>query len=123
MARACEICGKSVSFGNMIARRGMAKYLGGVGVKITGVSRRKFLPNVQKVRIQEPSGTVRTGKVCTRCLKTGRVRKPTRREIPENVAKATRERILARSPEQRRAARRARRAARKAQAKAPPKKS
>ncbi|MFW6388604.1 MAG: large ribosomal subunit protein bL28, partial [Desulfohalobiaceae bacterium] len=33
-------------------------------------------PNLQKVRAQLPSGTVRRVKVCTRCLRSGAVLKP-----------------------------------------------
>ena len=34
--------------GNRVETRGKAKYLGGVGTKITGITRRKFVPNLQK---------------------------------------------------------------------------
>ena len=44
MARACEVCGKTAQMGNQVETRGKAKYLGGVGTKITGISRRKFKP-------------------------------------------------------------------------------
>lgn len=79
MPRMCEICGKKVAFGNSIARRGRAKYLGGVGVKTTGVTRRKFEPNLQKVRAQTPNGTVKRMTVCTQCIRSGRITKPVRR--------------------------------------------
>ncbi|MBI3723023.1 hypothetical protein HY251_03570 [bacterium] len=62
MSKTCEICGKLTAFGNTRARRGMAKYLGGVGVKKTGVSRRRFEVNVQKVRV-EFDGHVRRAKI------------------------------------------------------------
>src|SRR4051794_33637638 len=113
MARTCELCGKTVTYGNQIARRGMAKYLGGVGVKITGVTRRKFLPNVQHVRFQEPEGRARTARVCTRCIKSGAVTKPTKRDIPEAVRAAMKAKAEAKSPEKRREARKVRRTARK----------
>ncbi len=51
MGRHCEVSGKKTSFGNHITTRGKAKYLGGVGIKITGRSARKFKPNLQKVRV------------------------------------------------------------------------
>ena len=44
MGRHCEVSGKKTSFGNHITTRGKAKYLGGVGIKCTGVSRRMFRP-------------------------------------------------------------------------------
>ena len=51
MSRICYFTGRKTVFGRSIARRGKAKYLGGVGRKITGISKRKFKPNVQKVRV------------------------------------------------------------------------
>lgn len=72
--RACAICGKTITFGNTIARRGLAKKKGGVGKKITGVNVRKFIPNLQRVKAVV-GGTVRRMRVCTRCIKTGRVKK------------------------------------------------
>ena len=50
MSRVCYFLGKKTTSGNKIAHRGKAKYLGGVGVKTTGITRRKFKPNIQKVR-------------------------------------------------------------------------
>lgn len=78
MARACEVCGKSPQVGNMIETRGKAKYLGGVGTKITGITRRRFLPNLQSIKASLPSGEVRTMRVCTQCIRSGRIRKAVR---------------------------------------------
>jgi len=50
MPRVCHFTGKKTSFGKQITHRGKAKYLGGVGTKITGLSNRKFKPNIQTVR-------------------------------------------------------------------------
>ena len=50
MSKTCVFTGRAVSFGNQKTYRGKAKYLGGVGKKITGTSRRKFKPNLQKVK-------------------------------------------------------------------------
>lgn len=75
MARVCESCGKRPSKGNSIETRGKAKYLGGVGTKITGCTRRQFRPNLQRVRASLPNGGVKTMKVCTQCIRSGRVRK------------------------------------------------
>jgi len=72
MARVCEICGKTLSFGNQVARRGKAKYLGGVGKKTTGITKRKFLPNLQRVRALV-DGSPKRLRVCTRCIKAGKV--------------------------------------------------
>jgi large subunit ribosomal protein L28 len=71
----CEFCDKKPAMGNQIETRGKAKYLGGVGTKITGISRREFKPNLQRVKITTPTGTTRYARVCTRCLKKGVIRK------------------------------------------------
>ena len=71
----CEYCDKKPAMGNQIEHRGKAKYLGGVGTKVTGISRREFKPNLQRVKITTPNGTTRYARVCTRCLKKGVVRK------------------------------------------------
>ncbi len=72
MARSCDICGKGLRFGNVIRRRGLAKAQGGIGLHTTGISRRRFLPNLQKIRVIENKGVVNR-RVCTRCLKSGKV--------------------------------------------------
>ncbi len=61
--------------GNTVAHRGKAKYLGGVGTKITGISRRQFKPNLQKVHVTTPNGTHKTLRVCTQCIRSGAVTK------------------------------------------------
>ena len=48
MARVCDICEKRTRVGGSIARRGLAKSKGGVGLKTTGHTKRKFFPNLQK---------------------------------------------------------------------------
>jgi large subunit ribosomal protein L28 len=71
----CDYCQKKASKGNQIETRGKAKYLGGVGTKITGITRREFKPNLQRVKITTPGGTNKYVRICTRCLKAGVVRK------------------------------------------------
>ena len=75
MARVCEICGKRAQMGNSVETRGKAKYLGGVGTKITGIARRQFRPNLQRVRVATPEGGAKSIKVCTQCIRSGSVRK------------------------------------------------
>ena len=58
-----------------ITRRGLAKSKGGVGRKITGRSKRSYKPNLQRVRAIVDGKRVRL-KVCTSCLRLGRVVKP-----------------------------------------------
>lgn len=102
MSRVCEACNKRVTFGNSIATRGLAKYKGGVGIKTTGVTRRRFKPNIQRIRVMEKDGTVRRMKICTKCIRAGKVRKPERREIPEGLRARMRAREEAKSPAARR---------------------
>lgn len=75
MARVCEICGKGPQKGNSVETRGKAKYLGGVGTKLTGITRRTFKPNLQNVKVTTNSGGTKSMKVCTKCLRTGAVTK------------------------------------------------
>lgn len=75
MARTCEVCGKGPSMGNQVTHRGKAKYLGGVGTKITGITRRQFRPNLQNVRVMTENGTHKRMRVCTQCLRSGAVTK------------------------------------------------
>jgi large subunit ribosomal protein L28 len=75
MARECEICGKRAAIGNTVTHRGKAKYLGGVGTKITGISRRQFRPNLQRIHVTTPDGTNKSIRVCTRCIRSGAVTK------------------------------------------------
>ncbi|MCE5301761.1 MAG: 50S ribosomal protein L28 [Planctomycetaceae bacterium] len=75
MAKQCEICGKKPALGNQITHRGKAKYLGGVGTKVTGISRRKFRPNLQQVHVTMPNGGRTTMRVCTQCIRSGAVAK------------------------------------------------
>ncbi|GIW95227.1 MAG: hypothetical protein KatS3mg110_3268 [Pirellulaceae bacterium] len=80
MAQHCEICGKTPQMGNQIQTRGKAKYLGGVGKKVTGISRRKFRPNLQRMKVTTASGATKTMRVCTQCLRSGAVQKAVRRK-------------------------------------------
>jgi large subunit ribosomal protein L28 len=75
MAQVCEVCGKSAKMGNRVAHRGKPKYLGGVGTKITGIARRKFKPNLQKVHVTTANGTHKTMRVCAQCIRSGAISK------------------------------------------------
>jgi large subunit ribosomal protein L28 len=50
MSRKCQVTGKKPVRGNSYALRGIAKKKKGVGIKITGITRRRFLPNLVKKR-------------------------------------------------------------------------
>lgn len=78
MARVCEICGKHTQSGAQLARRGLPKKKGGVGLRITGHTLRKFKANVQRMRVQVDGEAIRM-RICTRCIKSGKVVKPKRK--------------------------------------------
>jgi large subunit ribosomal protein L28 len=79
MGMQCAVCGKKPVLGNQIARRGKAKYLGGVGKKITGISRRTFRPNLQRIQVIL-DGTVQRKRVCVQCIRSGRAQRPQKRK-------------------------------------------
>ena len=62
MAKVCQICGKGPQFGNNVSHA-------------HNLSRRKWSPNLQRVRATI-NGTTRPIRVCAKCLKNGRVQKP-----------------------------------------------
>src|SRR4029079_13886044 len=97
----CEYCQKKPAMGNQVEHRGKAKYLGGVGTKVTGISRREFKPNLQRVKIPTPTGTTRYARVCTRCLKKGVVRKAIQQapfKLPVSVQKGMQAKTAAKTP-------------------------
>ena len=63
MARVCHVCSKGTTFGNNVSHA-------------NNRTRRRWLPNLRRVRVVLPSGEVRHVRVCTRCLSAGRIRKP-----------------------------------------------
>ena len=88
MSRHCVFTGKRTVAGRSIARRGKAKYLGGVGRKVTGISKRKFKPNIQKVR------AIIDGKVCrirvsAKAIRCGLIVKPAKRQWDGQKAEAS----------------------------------
>ena len=72
MSRICEICGKHPAAGRKMKRRGLAKIKGGVGRRITGVTKRRFMPNLQTIRALI-NGKSKRILICTGCLKAGKV--------------------------------------------------
>jgi len=61
MPRQCYVCAKTPIFGNTVSHA-------------HNVRPRKFSPNLQSVRIME-KGSVKRVRVCTRCLRSGKVQK------------------------------------------------
>jgi large subunit ribosomal protein L28 len=71
MSRVCQVTGRGTRSGGSVFRRGLPKKKGGVGLNITGRSKRKFKVNVQKKRIFVPElGETITVRISTRALKT-----------------------------------------------------
>ncbi len=89
MPRVCYFTGKKTTFGNQITHRGKAKYLGGVGTKVTGITPRSFRPNIQKVRAVINGKIVRI-KVSAKAIRNGLIVKPARRvyQKPQPAANA-----------------------------------
>jgi large subunit ribosomal protein L28 len=74
--------------GNSVTTRGKKKYLGGVGTKITGITRRQFKPNLQNVKVTTPEGTNKTISVCTQCIRSGAITKAVRNapfKVPQSA--------------------------------------
>jgi large subunit ribosomal protein L28 len=80
MARVCSICNKRTEVGKHVARRGLPKKKGGVGLRCTGRTLRKFKPNIQKVRALI-DGVPQHVRLCARCLKRGRIQKAPRGKL------------------------------------------
>ena len=87
MSRVCYFTGKRTTTGRRYAHRGKAKYLGGVGRKVTGKTKRKFKPNIQKVRAVLDGKIVRL-RVSTKALRSGLVCKPMKRDWKPEAAAA-----------------------------------
>lgn len=79
MPRVCAITGKRTHAGMKYTHRGKAKRLGGVGIKTTGKTKRKFKANIQRVRAVV-NGHVTRIKVSTKAIRSGMVTKPLIRE-------------------------------------------
>ncbi|HOG15993.1 MAG TPA: 50S ribosomal protein L28 [Syntrophales bacterium] len=63
MARTCEVCGKKPVVGNQVSHA-------------NNRTRRIWYPNLQKVRcVDSTSGSTKRIRVCTRCLRSGFVKK------------------------------------------------
>jgi large subunit ribosomal protein L28 len=67
------------AMGNSVAQRGKAKYLGGNGRKTTGITRRKFKLNLQRVRVVEDGEVVRR-RVPVSLIRSGMIERPINRK-------------------------------------------
>jgi large subunit ribosomal protein L28 len=63
MARVCDVCGKGPVVGHNVSHA-------------NNKTKRIWYPNLQKIQVvDEKTGSVKRKKVCTRCLRSGSVRK------------------------------------------------
>jgi large subunit ribosomal protein L28 len=91
MARICEITGKRPIKGSHIWRSGKAKKQGGIGTHVTATTKRRFFPNLQRVKAVI-NGEVRYVRVAVSALKKGSVIKAPKRtwkkdQVAAKVAK------------------------------------
>ena len=70
MLKKCAICKKGEMTGKSIARKGQYKSKGGTGSKIARWTKRKFFPNLQKMRIMV-KGHPKKIYICAKCIKKG----------------------------------------------------
>jgi large subunit ribosomal protein L28 len=87
MARICEVTGVGPIKGNIIWRSGKAKKKGGIGTHVTGITKRRFMPNLQRVKALI-NGEVRYVRVTANALKKGLIVKAPKRTWKKSDAKA-----------------------------------
>ena len=87
MARICELTGKGPIKGSIIWRSGKAKKLGGIGTHVTAITKRRFFPNLQRVKAIH-NGEVRYMRVAASALKKGLVTKAPKRVWKKEAAAA-----------------------------------
>jgi len=73
--------------GSIIWRSGKAKKLGGIGTHVTAITKRRFFPNLQRVKALMPNGEVRYVNVTANALKKGLVTKAPKRNWKKEEAK------------------------------------
>jgi len=87
MSRFCELTGKGPVKGNIIWRSGKAKKKGGIGMHVTAITKRRFFPNLQRVKAVV-DGEVRYIRVATSAIKKGLVVKAPKRKWKKEEAAA-----------------------------------
>ena len=68
MAKVCYVCGKGPATGNNVSHA-------------HNKTRRRWLPNIQAVRVLDEAGGRRRVRVCTRCISAGKIRKAPRMQL------------------------------------------
>jgi large subunit ribosomal protein L28 len=87
MARICELTGPGPIKGSHIWRSGKAKKKGGIGTHVTAITKRRFMPNLQRVKALI-NGEVRYIRVTANALKRGMVVKAPKRTWKKDAPKA-----------------------------------
>ncbi len=87
MGRICELTGKGPIKGSHIWRSGKPKKQGGIGTHVTAVTKRRFFPNLQRVKAVV-NGEVRYVRVAASAIKKGLVVKPPKRNWKKEESKA-----------------------------------
>lgn len=87
MGKICELTGKRPMKGSIIWRSGKSKKSGGIGTHITAITKRRFLPNLQRVKALV-NGEVRYIRVTASALKKGLVVKAPKRNWKKGDTKA-----------------------------------
>ena len=65
--------------GSIIWRSGKPKKQGGIGTHVTAITKRRFLPNLQRVKALLPGGEVRYVRVAASAIKKGLITKAPKR--------------------------------------------
>ncbi|MCP3902508.1 MAG: 50S ribosomal protein L28 [Planctomycetes bacterium] len=79
MPRVCHFTGARTTVGRRIKYRGKPKYQGGIGLKVTAISKRTFKPNLQTVTAIV-DGRPKRVKASAKAIKRGLVVKPLKRK-------------------------------------------
>src|SRR5690349_20411284 len=75
MARICAITGRRPVKGSIINRKGQSKKSGGIGTHVTSITKRKFRPNLQRIRVKLANGGTKRMLVSVKAIKAGLVQK------------------------------------------------
>ena len=87
MARICELTGKAPIKGSIIWRSGKSKKSGGIGTHVTAITKRRFMPNLQRVKAVV-NGEVRYVRVSAKAIKRGLIVKAPKRTWKKEAAAA-----------------------------------
>ena len=85
MSRICAITGKRPTKGRRIIHKGQSKKSGGIGTHITAITKRRFMPNLQRVKAVI-NGEVRYVRVAASAIKKGLITKAPKRTWKKEAA-------------------------------------